>query len=322
VLDRIVRLSYLTFTMQTIWRRLLSIAALAVLLGAGNVLAAEAIPGFNPKDLPPDHKWIAVNGIPMVYTEQGKGDPLLVFTPYPFSTRLWSGFSKYLAAFAHVIIVEPPGLRAPASMGGDFSTSHLLPTYRDFVRALNLNKINVLGVGESGAVAVAFGHHFPELTHTVVSIEGFESVNWSKEFAQTYTYFQRAADGSLGMLLAAGTVKYQKQAPSKQEMDALLFPLKTEDQKKAVQARFEAYKDDLRFGYVLGMVPFVDRPLLIIRAANDQIYPDTYHQRTRDHVRKVRVRYKVVSDSGFFAFLDQPKKVADLVKAFFVEQQQ
>ena len=302
--------------MRTLLIRFLSISVLAVFLGGGIGFAEDAIPGFNPKDLPAGHKWIAVNGIPMVYTEQGQGDPLVVFTPYPFSVQFWGDFPKLLAEFSHVIIVEPPGLRAPASMGGDFSSGHLLPVYRDFVKALGLNKINLLGVGESGGMAVAFGHHFPELTHAVVSINGFESVTWSKEFSQTYTYFERSADGSLGMLLAVGSLKYQKQLPSKEEMDAMLIPLKTEEQKKAVQARFEAYADDLRYGYVLGMIPFVDRPLLIIRPGNDQLLSETYHQRTRDHVQKVRVRYQVISDAGFFAFIDQPKKTADLIKAF------
>ena len=165
-------------------------------------------------------------------------------------------------------------------------------------------------------IAVAFGHHFPELTKSVVSINGFESINWSKPIEQTLSIFQRSSQGGLPTLLAIGSLKYRKNPPSPEESARLLVPLPSEKEKQAVQDRFAAYTDDVKFGYILGMIPYVDRPLILIRPQNDQLLPEEYLDRTRKYVRKVRVRYKVVPDAGHFAFLDQPEKVAEIIETF------
>ena len=271
---------------------------------------------FNPKSLPADLKWISVGGIPFIYSDQGKGEPLVIFSPYPFSTRFWTDFTKYLTRFARVIIVEPPGLRDPATMKGDFSSEHLLHMYRKFVRELGVGKVHVLGVGESGAMAVAFGHHFPEDTGTVVSINGFESVHWTKEFEQTMYFFQQTFRGGLGSLIAMGSTKYGKRPPSPKVLESWLVPLPDEMHQAAVEARFTAYSDDVKMGYILGMIPYVDRPLLILRPEKDQLLSNDFHKRTQSQIRKVRVRYQTIPEASHFAFLDQPQKISELVRGF------
>jgi pimeloyl-ACP methyl ester carboxylesterase len=286
------------------------------LLSASLAVGEPITSGFNPEVLSPDLKWVSIQDIPIVYTDQGKGDPLVILSPYPFSTKLWEGLAQQLSAFARVIVVEPPGLRAPSSMGEDFSSEHLLQIYRKFVKKLGLRKVHILGVGESGALAVAFGHHFPENTVSVVSINGFESLTWSKRIEGTLNHFEQSTEGGLGTLLSIGAVKYRKQPPSSEEVAGLLVPFSEEQHKSAVHSRFQAYTDDIRFGYVLAMLPYVDRPLLLLRPEGDELLPDEYIKRTRTQIRKVRVRYHVISQAGHFIFLDQPQKVAELIQTF------
>jgi pimeloyl-ACP methyl ester carboxylesterase len=287
-----------------------------LLMATGFVRTSPALAEFNPASLSPGLKFQSVDGVPIVYSDQGDGDPLLILSPYPFSTAFWTEFAKKLEASFRVIVLEPPGLREPDSMRGDFSSEHLLKIYRQFVKDLKLHKVYILGVGESGAMAVAFGHHFPENTFSVISINGFESANWSKPFQQTYTYFEQSAGGEIANLLSIGTTKYRGKPPSGKQISDWVVPLPGEAHKKAVQSRFEAYSDDVRFGYILGMVPYVDRPLLVIRPKDDMLLSEEFHDRTREYVRKVRVRYQQIADAGHFAFLDQPDKVAALIKTF------
>ena len=288
----------------------------AFLLGLITTVPSPSFAEFNPKTLPSHLKVQSVGNIPIVYREEGSGDTLVILTPYPFGTSLWTQLTKQLVSSFRLIIVEPPGLRDPASMEGDFSSQHLLMIYRQFVKDLKLYEIYIMGVGESGAMAVAFGHHFPEHTRAVISINGFESVNWTKSFEQTMIYFQQSTQGGVGNLLSMGTTKYRKAPPSEKQLDQWLTPLPAEEHKKAVQARFSAYAHDVRFGYILGMIPYVDRPLLIIRPASDMLLSEEFHQRTLQTVKKVKVRYMTIPDAGHFAFLDQPKKVAELIRKF------
>ncbi|MBI3610721.1 MAG: alpha/beta hydrolase [Nitrospirae bacterium] len=296
----------------------ITVAGLLTVGGPGPTVGAPLPTVFDPKSLPPDLRSISVQNVPIVYSDQGSGDPLIVLTPYPFSARLWTELSSRLSASARVIVVEPPGIRAPASMKGDYSSLHLLYLYRDFVKGLGLTNVYLLGVGEAGGLAVAFGHHFPEITTAVVSINGFESVNWTPGFEGTLNYFKQSADGGLPMLLSSGSLKYREKQPSREEMERLMLPLQEEDQRNAVRDRFKAYANDVREGYVLAMLPNFNRHLLLLRAEDDHVLQEGEKlvQRTRGQIRQVPVEYQVISKSGHFAFLDQPEKVVELIRAF------
>jgi pimeloyl-ACP methyl ester carboxylesterase len=307
--------------MKRFQRRLFStvfMAGLLILIGAFSSAADPLRIAFNPKDLPPDLHSVMVQNIPIVYSDQGKGDPLIILPSYPFGTKFWADLASRLGGSVRVIVVEPPGIRAPSSMGGDFSSQHLLYIYRDFIKAMGLSKLYLMGVGEGGGLAVALGHHFPDLIEAVVSINGFESVSWTEAFGGTINIFRQAGSGGFGMLLSSGSLKYREHPPSQEEMDQWLVPLKEEDQKKAVQDRFKAYSADVQESYVLAMLPNFNRPLLLITSENDQLLPEGEKlvKRTRSQIRKSPVQNQIISKAGHFAFLDQPEKVAEQIRTF------
>jgi pimeloyl-ACP methyl ester carboxylesterase len=294
------------------------VAGLLTLAGAFSTAADPLPTEFDPKDLPPDLHSILVQNIPIVYTDQGKGDPLIVLASYPFGTQFWTELASRLSPSFRVVVVEPPGIRSPSSMKGDYSSQHLLYIYRDFVKAMGLNTVHVMGEGEGGGLAVAFGHHFPEITGAVVSINGFESVNWSEGLGGTLNMFQQAASGGVGTLLSLGSMKVREHPPSREEMDKWLVPLQDEEQKKAVRDRFKAFTGDIQESYILAMLPNVNRRLLLLRSESDQILPEgeKFVKRTRSQIRRVTVEYQVIPNAGHFAVLDQPEKVAELIGTF------
>jgi pimeloyl-ACP methyl ester carboxylesterase len=307
--------------MRPIPFRSLGILFTAALLFFGGSSPSAANPfrvAFDPKNLPPDLHTVSIQNIPIVYSDQGKGDPLIILPSYPLGTKFWADLTARLSGSLRVIVLEPPGLRDPSSMGGDFSSQHLLYIYRDFIKALGLGSVHVMGEGEGGGLSVALGHHFPEMIGAVVSIDGFESVNWSEGFGGVLKLFEQSATGGFGMLLSSGSLKYGEQPPSRETLENWLAPIQGEDQKKAVHDRFKAFASDVQESYILAMLPNFNRPFLLLRAENDQLLPDgeKYAQRTRSQVRKVTVDYQVIPKAGHFAFLDQPDKVAELIRTF------
>jgi pimeloyl-ACP methyl ester carboxylesterase len=288
-----------------------------VLAVVGLVSVSQA--AFDPKDLPQNLKSVSVKGIPVVYTDQGQGDPLVILTPSPFGTGLWAGMAKSLSSSVRVIVVEPPGLRDSSSMRGDFSAVRLLEVYRDFVKALGLSQVHIMGVGESGAMAAAFGHHWPEIVASVVSINGFEGANWTEGFEKTLNYFKQPSEAGINTLLSAGSLKYKKQAPSRQELDGMVVSLQEEDQKSAHQARFKAYVDDVKMGIILMMMPNLNRDLLLIRSEGDELVSQEFVERTRNLIRKASIKYVLIPQAGHFAFIDQPDKVTEAVRAFLLD---
>jgi len=134
---------------------------------------------FRPEDLHSPLRWMMIDHIPIVYTIQGEGEPLVILSSFPLRADSWQEFVTLLSPSFRVIVVEPPWLWEPRAMGDDFSSEHLLQVYRKFVKRLGIERMHVLGAGEGGGLAVAFGHHFPEHIRTVISVNGFEGVTWS-----------------------------------------------------------------------------------------------------------------------------------------------
>ena len=292
-----------------------------VLIGLiGSMSGCASGPRFKPETLPPGLKWVSVDGVPVVYRDEGTGDPILILTPYPFGTALWESLGQRLKRSYRLIVVEPPGLRDPASMKGDFSTEHLMQIYRSFILAIGVRRVHTMGVGESGMTAIIFGHHFPQYSSAVVSINGFESLTWSRNVSELVGFFNQATEQGLAGLMTRASISHRVHPPTKQELDRLFVLPPLEDEKKALESpihlRFDAYTHDIKSGYVTAMLPTVRQPLLIIRSEKDDLLPEKYIDRTREQIHLVKVRTDVIPGAGHFAFLDQPDEVADLIVKF------
>src|SRR3989304_8406851 len=91
---------------------------------------------FRPEDLHTPLRWIMIDHIPIVYTTQGEGEPLLILSSFPLRADSWREFVTLLSPSFRVIVVEPPWLWEPHAMGGDLSSQHLLPVSRKFVEKI------------------------------------------------------------------------------------------------------------------------------------------------------------------------------------------
>ena len=278
--------------------------------------------GFSPETLPKGLRFFPIDEIPIIYTDSGSGEPIILLSPYPFNTHIWDRVAQQLRTFARVIVVETPGLRYPRSMKGNFSTEHLLKIYRKFVRGLQLGKVHIVGVGESGALAVAFGHHYPGHIASVISINGYESITWSRRIETMMSHFADITDENklveegLQNLFSTLAIKYEQHLPGPGTLRQLLIPLDEKKYIEGVNARHLAYSKDIKSAYIASMIPSVQYPLLVIRSEEDQLLDGRYIERTQRQISRVRVRLKSLPEAGHFAFIDQPVKVSELIQEF------
>lgn len=293
-------------------RTIVRIVILGSLLSA---CAGQSKAVFNPDQLEPNLQSVMVQNVPIVYSDQGQGDPLVILSPYPLPTHVWGELVGLLSTSMRVIVVEPPGLREPAAMRGDYSTEHLLQIYRDFLRALTVYTAHILGVGETGGTAAAFAHHFPDRTASVISISGFEAVTWQRDFQQALDLFNMPTAAGISALLRAGSVKFQQHPPSPDEVRKLL-KFERDEQMLAIQARSTAFVNDLKAGYIPAMLPNVHAPVLIIRGAHDLVLPEKFTVEARKYTREGDVQYAVLPNAGHLAFIDQPQELALIVRNF------
>ncbi len=271
---------------------------------------------FRPEDLHTPLRWVMIDHIPMVYAIQGEGEPLVILSSFPLRADSWREFVTLLSPSFRVIVIETPWLWEPHAMGGDFSSEHLLQVYRKFVEKLGIEKMHVLGVGEGGGLAVAFGHHFPEHIRTAVSINGFEGVTWSGDTQKMLGRFYSSTEEGIKEFLKASSLRYQQQGPSSEEIRYLFGPLQEKERLQAVNARMTDFSQDIKSLYITAMIEYIDFPVLIIRSDQDTVLPERYAAYARNRISQAE--YQTVQTAGHFAFMDQPEKTAEMVRNFLL----
>jgi len=269
---------------------------------------------FNPEVLPPNQKWIMIDNVPVVYTDEGHGDTILILSTYPLRTESWNGLTSLLSKDFRVIVAEPPWLMEPGAMKGDFSSEHILQLYRSFIRKLGITETHVLGVGEGGGLAVAFGHHFPEHIKTAISINGFEGVTWSDESKTMLDLIYSIEEDGIRNMLRTSSLRYRQDIPSSEDMKQILRAPGKKEQIKAVQNRRDDFKHDITSLYITAMIEYIHFPVMIIRSEKDAVLPEKYTEWSHNRIRGVR--YELLPNAGHYAFLDQPEKTAELIREF------
>src|SRR4030065_2965325 len=213
---------------------------------------------FNPESLTPNQQWTMIDKVPVVYTDERHGDTILILSTYPLRTESWNGLTSLLSKDFRVIVAEPPWLTEPGAMKDDFSSEHILQLYRSFIRKLGIKETNVLGVGEGGGLAVAFGHHFPEHIKTAISINGFEGATWSGDTQKMLDLFYSSTEEGIERLLKASSLRYQEKGPSSDDMKQLLRMPEKKGQVKAVHNRQDYFKQDVTSIYITAMIEYID----------------------------------------------------------------
>jgi len=271
---------------------------------------------FRPEDLHSPLRWMMIDHIPIVYTIQGEGEPLVILSSFPLRADSWQEFVTLLSPSFRVIVVEPPWLWEPRAMGDDFSSEHLLQVYRKFVKRLGIERMHVLGAGEGGGLAVAFGHHFPEHIRTVISVNGFEGVTWSGDTQKMLDLFYSPTEEGIKELLKVSSLRYQPQGPSPEEIRYLFEPIQKKERLPAVQARMTDLSQDIKSLYIPAMIEYIDFSVLIIHSDHDTVLPERYAAYARNRISQAE--YQTVQTAGHFAFMDQPEKTAELVRNFLL----
>ena len=98
------------------------------------------------------------------YSDQGKGNPVVLIHGYLESLEIWDGFAEKLARNYRVISVDLPG----HGESGMYSSMNTMAVMADSVKAvldhLSIGRAVIIGHSMGGYAALAFADIFPELT--------------------------------------------------------------------------------------------------------------------------------------------------------------
>jgi pimeloyl-ACP methyl ester carboxylesterase len=119
-------------------------------------------------------KFLVAAGYNIHYVEAGAGDPILLI-PGAFSTyRHWNRIIPYLSKHYKLLCVDYLGVGdsdKPRS-GFGYTIEEQADLIVKMIEALQLSKVQILGVSYGGAIALNLAARYPEKVDKIISIEG------------------------------------------------------------------------------------------------------------------------------------------------------
>jgi pimeloyl-ACP methyl ester carboxylesterase len=255
-----------------------------------------------------------VRGREIGFEETGRGAPLVLLHPFPFSRQVWAGIVPALSQERRVIAVDARGfgestLPAPAA----YAIADLADDLAALLDALDVKRAAVLGMSMGGYTALAFARRHPTrlaaliLADTRAAADSPEARAKREEALATLEARGADAylDGSLGKMLAPGAG-----APLQAQVRTAAVP-----RADALAAALQALRDRPDRTAEL---PAIACPTLVLCGAEDQISPAAEMRGIAAAIPGAR--YVELAGAGHLSHLEAPEAFTGAVDAFLPQE--
>lgn len=245
---------------------------------------------------------VEVRGYQLRVTRSGEGRPLLVLSDF-LGPQSWQPYMDALAARHEVILPEHPGFGAQPVPAWLDNVSDLANFYLDFMDALGLERVTLLGCGCGGWVAADLATRNPARVESLI-LSAPAGLHM-KGVPQVDT-FLLSEENAVRSLFHEATI-------AEPVVDAMMAP-ELEDarlQNLEVTARLtwepRMHDPDLR-----KWLHRIALPTLIIWGAQDRIFPQAYAEEWRGLIPGARL--EILPDCGHAPQLEAPAAFVRLVE--------
>jgi pimeloyl-ACP methyl ester carboxylesterase len=260
------------------------------------------------------------------YRELGIGEPIVLVHGLLTNSLLWAGVASALARDFRVIAPDWPlgSHERPLRPGTDLSPPGLTNVIADFLGALELDDVTLVGNDTGGALCQLVAVHHPERVARLVLTPCDAYENFLPPIFRPLQLLARVP-GAMWVIVNALRPRLAQRLPmtfgrlSKRPLGphvarAFLRPAQRDrrvrcDLARILRAISSTYTLEAaeRFGEV-------DKPVLIAWATDDRLFPFRYAQRMADAFPNARLER--IEDSYTFVSVDQPERTADLIASF------
>jgi pimeloyl-ACP methyl ester carboxylesterase len=264
---------------------------------------------------------------PIRYRDEGEGEPIVFVHGYLVDGRLWEGTAAALAgAFRCIAPDWPIGSHTMAmNPDADLSPPGIARIIADFLAALDLERVTIVGNDSGGAMSQVLVTRHPERVARLVLTN-----------CDTYEHFPPApfnlmpplaripgAMTALGLPFRIGAIRRAAFAPFAKRP----IPDELSASWMAPSARDAGVKRDLK-KITAGMnkrytleaadqLASSDLPVLFAWAPEDRLFKLSDAQRLASAIPNSR--FETIPDAKTFVPFDQPERVADRIAAFVAE---
>ena len=264
------------------------------------------------------------------YREQGTGEPLLFIHGIVVNGDIWRDVVPRLAPGFRCIVPDWPlgSHTPPMEPQTDFSLPALGELVSDFMDTIGLKTATLVGLDSGGAIAQMVAAEHPERVSRLVLVS---CELYDRFLPPLFKPLQMAArvPGSLWLIAQALRPRLAQRLPfaygwsiksglpERQVMDSYLGPARRSAGVRRDLRKFLVAVDPAHTLDTAERLRAFDKPVLLVWAAEDRLFPLEYPRRFAASLRDARL--EVIPDSYTFVPEDQPAALADEVAAFVRE---
>ena len=258
------------------------------------------------------------------YRDVGSGEPIVFVHGYLVDGRLWSETAEHLSATHRCILPDWPmgAHRLPMNADADLSPPGVANVIADFLEALELSSVTIVGNDSGGAMSQVLATRRPERIGRLVLTNCDTHENFPPSLFKLMPPLAKVPGAMMVMALPfrLGPVRRAAFAPfAKTEIppeliDSWMEPSQRDSGVRRDTAKFTAgmhKRYTLEAAERLGQF---DQPTLFAWAPEDRFFKLSYAQRLAEAIPKARI--ETIPNAKTFVPLDQPQRLAELIGAF------
>jgi pimeloyl-ACP methyl ester carboxylesterase len=276
---------------------------------------------------PTDQKQLELSQGAIRYRDLGEGEPIVFVHGLLVDGRLWDGVAERLAAAGHRAIVPdwPMGSHeVPMSEDADLSPPGVARLIAEFLAALELDRVTLVGNDSGGAVSQIVATEHPERIGRLVltNCDAYENFP-----PRMFRYLKLAAriPGAMGAMSQTMRLKANRRAPiaygllTKRRLDDDLLEdwVRPGIEDAAVRrdaAKFIGGSSPEQTLEAARKLSGFGAPTLFAWAPEDRFFPFEHAERLARTIPNSRI--ETIDDAKTFVSLDQPERLADAIGAF------
>ena len=265
---------------------------------------------------------------PIRYRDGGEGEPIVFVHGYLVDGRLWEPAAEHLRAEGFRCITPdwPMGSHAkPMSEDADLSPPGVARIIADFLAALDLEDVTIVGNDSGGAISQVLVTRHPERIARLVLTNCDTEENFPPAPFGLMTKAARlpGAMAVMGLPFRVGAIRRAAFAPfakrpiPDQLSASWMEPAAADRGVQRDLRKFTAGIDKRHTLEAAERLRSFDAPVLFAWAPEDRFFKLTRAERLAAVIPDARI--ETIADAKTFVALDQPKRLAEVVTAFMRE---
>ena len=263
------------------------------------------------------------------YRDMGRGEPIVFVHGFMVDGRLWRKVTPLLERDFRCIAPDWPlgSHEVPMNRDADLSPNGIAKIIADFVEALGLENVTLVGNDSGGALTQIVAAEHPKRIGRIVltncdAYDNFppKGFRWMVKAARIPGFVFEMAQPMRLKAFRNGPMAFGHLAKHGFDQDVLEGWCRPGIRSSAIRRDIKKFLSELKPEYTLAAAAKLkrfDRPALIAWASEEKLFPLRYAERLASDLPNARLVN--VTDSWAFIPEDQPGQLADAITSFVRE---